>query len=334
MFSTFGVPTEISSDGGPEFAAQNTESFFRRWGIRHRKSSSYLPSSNGRAEVAVKSAKRLLMSNISADGTLDSDKMVRALLTLRNTPDSSCKLSPAEVIFGRRLRDTLPGISKEISTHDNPHIACRWKEAWNLRERSLKERYVRSSESLNQHTRNLEPLCVGDHVFVQNQTGSNPTRWDRSGVVMESKDFDQYLVKVAGSGRLTLRNRRFLRKFTPHDLYKSSQFGSRPNHPKVPAPFIPPLVDTGSSLEPKPVTSSTVQQAQEEPLTATPEPTKRSEQIRDTVELHNEQPKIDDAPESTPPLTEAPTEVRRSTRVRIPKKMYEPETGKYVATDT
>ena len=32
---------------------------------------------------------------------------------------------------------------------------------------------------------------------------------------MEVKDFDQYNVKVDGTGRLTLRNRRFLRSFSP-----------------------------------------------------------------------------------------------------------------------
>ena len=30
LFSTFGVPREISSDGGPEFSANNTETFFIR----------------------------------------------------------------------------------------------------------------------------------------------------------------------------------------------------------------------------------------------------------------------------------------------------------------
>jgi len=101
LMATFGVPVEVSSDGGPEFIAHETKSFFKRWGIHHRNSSSYLPSSNGRAEVAVKTAKRLLMNNISVNGTLDTDEMVRALLTLRNTP-----------VFGRRLRDTLPSISR------------------------------------------------------------------------------------------------------------------------------------------------------------------------------------------------------------------------------
>ncbi len=34
-------------------------------------------------------------------------------------------------------------------------------------------------------------------------------------IVVEVRQFDQYVVKVDGSGRMTLRNRKFLRKYTP-----------------------------------------------------------------------------------------------------------------------
>ena len=53
LFSTFGVPTEISSDGGPEYEAHEFKNFLKRWGVKHRESSAYLPTSNGRAEVGV-----------------------------------------------------------------------------------------------------------------------------------------------------------------------------------------------------------------------------------------------------------------------------------------
>ena len=36
IFATFGVPEEISSDGGPEFTAGESKDFYQRWGIRHR----------------------------------------------------------------------------------------------------------------------------------------------------------------------------------------------------------------------------------------------------------------------------------------------------------
>ena len=40
LFCTFGVPSEISSDNGPEFKAYETKCFLERWGVRHRTSSS------------------------------------------------------------------------------------------------------------------------------------------------------------------------------------------------------------------------------------------------------------------------------------------------------
>ena len=71
FFATFGVPAELSSDGGPEFVVGSTETFLRTWGVKHRISSAYFPQSDGRAEVAVKTAKRLYLCPISARrGTL------------------------------------------------------------------------------------------------------------------------------------------------------------------------------------------------------------------------------------------------------------------------
>jgi hypothetical protein len=55
-----------------------------------------------------------------------------------------------------------------------------------------------------------------DSVFIQNQTGNHPKRWDKRGVIMKCEGYDQYQVMVDGSRRLTRRNRKFLRPFTPY----------------------------------------------------------------------------------------------------------------------
>jgi hypothetical protein len=72
-----------------------------------------------------------------------------------------------------------------------------------------------SMESLGTHSRVLRPLAVSEKVFIQNQCGNNPNKWDKSNVVVECKRHDQYSVKVDGSDRLTRRNHRFLRSYTP-----------------------------------------------------------------------------------------------------------------------
>ena len=103
-------------------------------------------------------------------------------------------------------------------TFNNPEIYPQWREAWKAKEDALWARYIKTLENLTEHSRSLPPLRHGDHVLIQNQTGRFPTRWDRSGIVVEMKPHDQYVVKTSETGRLTLRNRRFLRKYTAHNI--------------------------------------------------------------------------------------------------------------------
>ena len=56
---------------------------------------------------------------------------------------------------------------------------------------------------------------MGDVAQVQNQVGKDALRWSRSGTMVESLGNQQYSVKMDGSGRVTLKNRRFLRKIKP-----------------------------------------------------------------------------------------------------------------------
>ena len=74
---------------------------------------------------------------------------------------------------------------------------------------------MRAAERWTQYTKQLPPLCVGDHVRFQNQIGPHPLKWDKTGRIVEVRQFDQYVVRTDGSGRTSMRNRKFLRKFVP-----------------------------------------------------------------------------------------------------------------------
>ena len=111
----FGVPEEIACDGGPPFNSATFDEFLSRWDIWKRQSSAYYPQSNGRAEAAVKSAKRILQGNINPiSGQLDTEAAARAILTYRNTPLQDTGFSPAMTIYGRPIRDHLPSKRYEI----------------------------------------------------------------------------------------------------------------------------------------------------------------------------------------------------------------------------
>ena len=91
-----------------------------------------------------------------------------------------------------------------------------WQKLAVERENDLATRSTIDQERWSSHTHDLPPLRVGDHVFIQNQTGNYPKRWDRRGVVIEVLQYHQYKVRVDGSRSVTLRNRQYLRKFKPY----------------------------------------------------------------------------------------------------------------------
>ena len=219
LFATFGVPEEVSSDGGPEYMSKAYQDFIKVWGVKHRLSAAYNSQSNGRAEVTVKTMKRLLCDNVGPNGSLNTDAVTRAMLQLRNTPESDSGLSPAQILLGRTLRDTLPllpPIPRKSTVFDAKSCVSQvWKDVWAAKENALKSRLARQVETLSLGARELPPLIVGDTVRVQNQTGSHPNKWDKTGVVMQVGSNDQYIIRMDGSRRLTLRNRRFLRKMIP-----------------------------------------------------------------------------------------------------------------------
>ena len=85
-----------------------------------------------------------------------------------------------------------------------------WVQTAERREEALHCRHRRAEERLLEHTRKLPPLVVGDLVRIQNQVGRFPNKWDKTGRVVEVRQYDQYVVRSDSSGRLTVRNRKFL----------------------------------------------------------------------------------------------------------------------------
>ena len=162
--ATFGIPEILSSDGGPQFTAKETRDFMEDYGIYSRISSVANAHSNCRAEVGVKTMKRILTDNTGPGGTLDNDKVVRAILQYRNTPDPETGMSPAEVIFGRQIRDFTPVLPGCYKPRDE------WRRTMQMREEVLRRRHVRDHERWSEHTQRLPPLKAGDHVFIQNIT--------------------------------------------------------------------------------------------------------------------------------------------------------------------
>ena len=244
------------------------------------------------------------MDNIGPNGSLNNDNFLGAILQVRNAPDPDCNISPAEMLFGRPLRDAFSFVNR-LSKFENPTIRPTWRQAWSCKEEAM----------------NLPPLKQGDKVFVQNQMGSHPTKWDASGTVMDAGQHDQYTVKIDGTGRVTLRNRRFLRKFTPATLDITSDPRSIPPVQTIPQLTDQPMV-ADESMNLQPTMLPTEPSADPSPILppSTLHPTTTAQAPESTTRSPS--------PTSTDVDTPAPPPERRvSERVRMQRKHYNAESG-------
>ena len=204
VFCMVGVPNTIWSDGGPQFCAKSYQDFLRRWGVAHRVSSPAYPQSNGRAEAAVKTTKKLIRRCWDArTGRLDPELWAAGILQHRNTPGPDGR-SPAEILFGRPMQDLLPAHRRNFRPE--------WQKSAEEAESAAAQRQEQVELQYNVRATDLPALKVGNQVAVQDQATK---RWDRYGEVVEVCDHRRYLVKLA-SGRVLSRNRRHLRRRYGH----------------------------------------------------------------------------------------------------------------------
>ena len=103
MFARYSVPDILMSDNGLQFASAEFASFSKKWGFEHVTSSPRYPQSNGKAENAVKTVKRLF-TKCRKSGQSE----FLALMDWRNTPTEGSGTSPAERFLGRRCKTLLP----------------------------------------------------------------------------------------------------------------------------------------------------------------------------------------------------------------------------------
>ena len=197
IFQSYGAPEELSSDGRPPFTSLPFTQFFRDWVDKHRLSSAAYTLSNNRTELTVKSAKRIISGNTGAQGSLDNDCTARAILQYRNTPIQNIGLSPAQLLFHRRLHDFIPS----QPTLYEPHVD--WIAAAKYRKIILSCRNAHFIEKYNKTRHTLCPLEKGQIVTMQRLT---TRRWDTTGQFVETLLNHYYRVRVDGLGRITLGN--------------------------------------------------------------------------------------------------------------------------------
>ena len=175
---------------------------------------------------------------------------------------------------------------------------------------------------------------IGDSVSIQNQTG--PLKWMNTGTIVETLPHRQYRVLVDGSRRVTLRNRRFLRKIKP--LAREMHLPDCTTPPACPTILdttprkLPQDVQLSPSLSLPPVTAvPDTPHLPSVPHSATPaastvRPDHTDMRVRDvpTVITDPTAPSLSTPPPSQPPQPPSPPPTARPSRTkRMPRRLWD-----------
>ncbi|KAI5726039.1 hypothetical protein M8J77_023179 [Diaphorina citri] len=190
-FSRYGIPEVLRADSAAQFLTPEFRKFSDQYSIHVNVSSPYHHQGNGAAEACVKIAKTLMNKNETEDSSL-------AMLCYRNTPIPGLHKSPAELMFGRRLRDVLPthGMNLKHNSHDDASFRIRDQQ----RKSKYKENYDR-----RHGVRELPKLNIGDKVCI--------TDLKRNGIVEGTAGVRSYWIRV---GPRVLRRNRYSLKPLPN----------------------------------------------------------------------------------------------------------------------
>ncbi|XP_037974858.2 uncharacterized protein K02A2.6-like isoform X1 [Plutella xylostella] len=116
IFATFGLPKQVVSDNGPPFTSMEFKDFLSSNGITQTFSAPYHPASNGLAENAVRTCKKVIKKALLEK--VDPEiALCRFLLLYRNTEHCTTGESPAQLLQGRTLRTRLDKLKPDREQH-------------------------------------------------------------------------------------------------------------------------------------------------------------------------------------------------------------------------
>ena len=189
VFARHGIPEEFISDNGPQYSSQEMKEFALQYGFRHTTSSPHYPRGHGQAERAVKTVKSLLL--------VDAEDPFLALLNYRATPFPWCGLSPAELLFGRQIRTTLPQAVSQL-TPDWAHF-----KQFQIKEQQFKCRQ-KADYDRRHRTRLLSDLQHNTEVRVATEK-----KLTKGHVLSKANTPRSYIIETP-DGRALRRNRHHL----------------------------------------------------------------------------------------------------------------------------
>lgn len=233
LFLTFGLPSVIIADNQP-FNSSKCREFATKYSIEISTSSPHFAQSNGMAERAVQTVKSILRK--AQESKMHYSDMLAEYL---HTPLSGIELSPSEIIFGRKLRTTMPCPINLMQNKYSTIVHAKLLAA----QSKMKSNYDRG-------TKHHQPFEEGEKVLLQQPDKT----WKPATIVNISVQPRSYIVRDS-TGKLKRRNQFHLRHIANSPALESTDESN--DEPKGSTTPTEPSKRLGTRPRPRPPASLT-----------------------------------------------------------------------------
>lgn len=203
IFCRFGMPDSIKTDNGPQFISTELQDFCKQFGIEHRKTTPYWPQANGEVERINRSiGKRLKISQETPGSDWQWD--LRSFILMHNsTPHSTTGVAPSLLMFGRKIKDKLPGLLMKDT-----------KILEEIQDRDCLQKMKGAVYADNRRFAKPNDLQEGDVVVTKRMQKENKlsTPFDPEEYIVVSRSGSDVTLKSKESGRVIHRNVSHLKK--------------------------------------------------------------------------------------------------------------------------
>ena len=162
--ATHGIPETVSSDNGPPYPSDDMETYAAEKGFSLTPVSPCDPQCNGFAENFIKQLCKLVHTSV-VECRDPKVELYNYLLQYRETPHGSTGLSPAEMLFGRKIQTKFP----QIFVQKESEVIKKARQRHDQKKADQKKHFDRRNRAKSKEVK------VGDQVLIkQKKTTLHP----------------------------------------------------------------------------------------------------------------------------------------------------------------